>query len=198
MSRVIKTGDWQGGRLLTNSKKFAFHIQTEFNKALLVNGEILRAEMISGIRKNTLGLKALSEVTTTAKGSAVPLADRGDMTGSIKSKLVAPGFVFVGIPRGAHKRGKDLWKIAEIMENGHFKGVNLSTPKGRAAMKALAVKVRKRNKKFQFKKGTGAKSGFIFTPARPFMEPAFRKASPKFNATNLEAARRVWKKQKGA
>jgi len=192
---IKKTGNWAGGRAVTNTTKFAFNIQRHFNKALLVNGEILRGAIVNGIRKNEFGLEELSDVTTTIKRSKVPLADRGDLTNSVTVKLAGPSFVFIGIPRGTKKRGKDMVQVAEIMHEGSYVGVDLSTPKGRKVMAAIAMKVRKRDKTLEFAEGAGIKPGFIVTPPRPFLPPAWRKASPFFSLTYAEAAKKVWKSQ---
>jgi len=192
---IKKVGNWAGGRAVTNSTKFAVNIQKKFSKALIVNGEILRGAMVNGIRKNEFGLTPLSEITTTIKRSSVPLADTGDLTNSINVNLIGPTVVFVGIPRGTQKKGKSIVRVAEIMENGHFTGVDLSTPKGRKSFAAMAYKLRKRNKKFPLGSKDGKKKGFIYSPPRPFIEPAWDKAQPFFSLTYAEAGRQVWKSQ---
>lgn len=193
--RIKKVGNWPGGRSVTNTTRFAANITRKFNEAILINAQILRGEMINGIRKNKFGLEPLSEITTTIKGSNVPLADRGDLTNSIHTKLLAPGAAFVGIARGTKKRGRDMINVARIMHEGSFKGVDLSTPKGRRSFRAMAWKIRKKKKKFKLGSERGRKPGFIFTPPRPWIPQSAAAAAPFFRPTNVWAAKKVWESQ---
>ena len=192
---VTKTGNWSGARAVVDAKKFAVNIQKEFSKALITNGEILRSALVNGIRKGEYSFIALSSITVTIKRSRRILADRGDLTSSMNVKLVNPRAVFVGVPRGTKKRGKDMVEVARIMHDGSFKGVDLSTSKGKTAFRAMAAKVRRSDPGYPLGVRSGKKPGFIYTPPRPVFPPAWKKASPYFSITNANAGRQVWRSQ---
>lgn len=195
---IKKTGDWGIARNATNAQKLAVNIKKQFSRAVLINGEILRGAVIKGIRHNEFGLAADSDVTTTIKRSSVPLADHGDLTASVQVVPVGFDHVFVGIPRSAKKRGKDMYNIGLIMHEGSLKGTDLSAyPKVRQAIQYKYTKGQKGKKANKQTLGSkpGLKKGFVFIPPRPFFPPAVEKAIPFFSVTYVEAARKVWKEQ---
>ena len=106
-----------------------------------------------------------------------PLKDSGDLIGSISYKLTGAADVFIGVKRGARRKGnEDIADIAAVHEFGRIIAV---TPKMRVYLASQG---------FGLKQSTT----YIFIPPRSFLRPVLE--SQEFQEAALETTKRQLKK----
>jgi len=125
-------GDW--GRLLrvTNPVLLARAIEAGFSSANARNAQLLRRNIVLGIRNQRREWPKLAPATIKRKRSSKILIDRGDMIGAVTTIPVTRLSTFVGIPKGKRpKRGKRRGRIriADYAAK-HEKGIVVKNAKG--------------------------------------------------------------------
>ncbi len=176
MIEVKKIGPWtRVGQLLASAPR---RMQAAFDKALLQEGQFLRAKVVEGIREQAPGGRAFAPLAPTTlairkfrgfRGTKALLV-QGDLRNSIT--VVKEGDrVLVGVLRTARSRdGKSLVDIAALQEHGSQPIVMKLTPKARAFLHAA---FRHAGLGGSSVRSTGI--AIIRIPARPFLAPVFEK-----------------------
>lgn len=166
---IKRTGDWQQVRSMMTgiNAKMSIAIQ----KALLAEGQFLRAQMVKGFTTQAPGglrFAPLSPVTLTLRGGSgfsgsKALIRTGTLRGSITVVQEQGGVVFVGV----HRQSASRVNIAKIHEFGATIRV---TNKMRLWLMARMKEAAQRGFVVG---GSSKRTGFIVIPPRPFVRPVF-------------------------
>jgi hypothetical protein len=173
-----KVGSWDAASraMVFLSAKYGGVIR----QAVLQEGEHMRAEVVKGILSGAPGgvpFKPHSKATLAIRraqgfGGTKIMMRGGDLVGNVVVIQAPSGGVWVGVKRGARNReGKNLVDIAKRQEKGS--GPHPMSAKQRKWFFAML-------RKGGMKPDGSKKGGMgIKIPARPFLEPIFKKhASP--------------------
>jgi hypothetical protein len=168
--RLIKrTGDWKQVRSMMTGihGKMSIAIQ----KALLAEGQFIRAQMIKGFTTQAPGglrFAPLSPVTLTLRNSSSfsgskALIRTGTLRGSITVVQEQGGVVFVGV----HRQSSSRVNIAKVHEFG-------ATIRVTSKMRMwLMAKMNEAGQRGFVVGGSSKRTGFIVIPPRPFVRPVF-------------------------
>lgn len=167
---VKRTGDWQQVRSMMTgiNAKMSIAIQ----KALLAEGQFLRAQMVQGFTSQAPGglrFAPLSPTTLTLRGGSgfsgsKALIRTGTLRGSITVVREAGGIVFVGV----HRQSASRVNIARVHEFGAKIRIT-----NKMRMWLMARLHEAGQKGFVLGGSAPKSSGFIVIPPRPFVRPVF-------------------------
>jgi len=104
---------WKRFAGMLHPSKFARHLDGQMKRANGLVGMRLKGQAKRHIASGSGGYKANRPLTVFIKGSSLPLADDGDLVGSINYHVVSPYHVEIGVMRAS-----PFADIAEIVHEG--------------------------------------------------------------------------------
>jgi phage gpG-like protein len=111
-------GDWERALLAFSPVRASHIIDKNFKQAMRRNAQVIRRNIVLGVRKGRAEWPPLATATILRKRSSAPLVDTGDMRNSV-SVIDQGNSVFVGVPRSVKNRdGTELVRIGAVHEFG--------------------------------------------------------------------------------
>lgn len=162
-------GDWGKISRFLNQGALSAAVGRHFGDAVAKNAQLLRRNIVLGIRNQRAEWPPIQAETIRRKGSSKILIDSGEMMRSVGTRRLHEFVWFVGIPRGA-RAGRKRRGRARIAEY--------------AARHEFGMVVRGRT-------GRGRTSGTVRILKRPFIAPAVAESSAVMDDNFYAAGRRT-------
>lgn len=134
-------GDWNKLSRLLDRTLLGDAVESAFGEAIGKNSELLRRNIVVGIRNQRPEWPDIQEATKRRKGSSKILIDSGEMMGAVRTKQLTKVSAFVGIPAGVRNKRRKGGRMT-IAEYGakHEFGMAVKSGGGARIVKRQFIK----------------------------------------------------------